>query len=44
MGKKTPCYRNKKRRADPPFRRSPTADGRAGVAGNPIEFQKVVIF
>jgi hypothetical protein len=43
-GKKTPCYRNKKRRAGPSFRRSPSADGRAGVGRNPVEFQKDVIF
>jgi hypothetical protein len=44
IGKKTPCYRNKKRRADPSFRRSPSADGRARAGGNRVEFQKVVIF
>jgi hypothetical protein len=44
IGKKTPCYRNKKRCAGPSFRRSPSADGRAGAGGNPVEFQKDVIF
>ena len=44
IGKKTPCYRNKKRCADPSFRRSPSADGRVAAGGNPVEFQTVAIF
>jgi hypothetical protein len=44
MGKKTPCYRNQKRCADPSFRRSPSAAGRAAAGRNPVEFQKLVIF
>jgi hypothetical protein len=44
MAKKTPCYRNKKRRADPSFRRSPSADGLAAAGGNPLSFKRLSFF
>jgi hypothetical protein len=44
MAKKTPCYRNQKRRAATLFRRSPSADGLAEAGRNPLSFKSLSFF